>query len=120
MVKKWRWLGLGTVLDVICKRKDARKRQGKVFALDCEMVLTSKGREVARVALLDFSGETCLDELVKPENQIWNYNTKYSGITKDTLRGLEESGQDCLTCNRVLEAWSQPMTFLSATASTMT
>ena len=23
MVKKWRWLGLGTLVDVICKRKDA-------------------------------------------------------------------------------------------------
>ena len=70
-------------------QKEGRtKRQGKVFALDCEIVLTSRGREVARVALLDFSGETCLDELVKPENQIWNYNTKDSGITKDTLRGV--------------------------------
>ena len=100
-------------------RTRGRKRQGKVFAMDCEMVFTSKRNEVTRVALLDFSGETCLDELVKPENQIWNYNTKYSGITKDTLRGVR-IGQDCRTCNRVLEAWSQPMTFLSATASTLT
>ena len=70
-------------------QKEGRtKRQGKVFALDCEMVFTSKGNEVARVALLDFSGETCLDELVKPENQIWNYKTKYSGISKETLRGV--------------------------------
>ena len=79
---------IGTWNCWICEREDARKRRGKVFALDCEMVLTSKGREVARVALLDFSGETCLDELVKPENQIWNYNTKYSGISKETLRGV--------------------------------
>ena len=62
---------------------------GKVFALDCEMVKTSVGTEIARVALLDFSGKICIDKFVKPVNKILDYGTKYSGITKDTLTGIE-------------------------------
>ena len=62
---------------------------GKVFALDCEMVKTSAGKEIARVALLNFSGEICIDEFVKPKNEIRDYGTKYSGITVDSLRGIE-------------------------------
>ena len=62
---------------------------GKVFALDCEMVKTSAGKEIARVALLNFSGEICINEFVKPKNEIRDYGTKYSGITVDSLRGIE-------------------------------
>ena len=62
---------------------------GKVFALDCEMVKTSAGKEIARVALLNFSGEICIDEFVKPKNEIRDYGTKYSGITVDSLRGIK-------------------------------
>ena len=62
---------------------------GKVFALDCEMVKTSVGTEIARVALLDFSGEICIDKFVKPVNKVLDYGTKYSGITVDSLRGIK-------------------------------
>jgi len=60
----------------------------KVFALDCEMVRTYAGQEIARVTL-NFSGKICLDEFVKPKNKIRDYRSKYSGITVDTLRGVE-------------------------------
>ena len=33
---------------------------GKVFALDCEMVETTRGKEVARVTLIDFEGHDCI------------------------------------------------------------
>ena len=60
----------------------------KVFALDCEMVKTYVGQEIARVTLLNFSGKICLDEFVKPKNEIRDYRSKYSGITVDTLQGV--------------------------------
>ena len=66
----------------------------KVFALDCEMVTTAKGREVARVALLNFAGDTCYDSLVKPSCKVWNYKTKYSGITKEMLQGVKTTVSD--------------------------
>ena len=65
------------------------KFQAKVFALDCEMVTTAKEREVARMALLDFAGDTCYESLVKPSSKVWSYNTKYSGITKEMLEGVK-------------------------------
>ena len=60
----------------------------KVFALDCEMVNTSRGKEVARVTLLNFHGESCYETLVKPPATIVDYKTKYSGITEAMLEGV--------------------------------
>ena len=60
----------------------------KVFALDCEMVNTSRGKEVARVTLLTFHGGSCNETLVIPPATIVDYKTKYSGITETTLEGV--------------------------------
>ena len=60
----------------------------KVYALDCEMVNTSRGKEVARVTLLNFNGESCYETLVNPPATIVDYNTKYSGITEAMLEGV--------------------------------
>ena len=78
----------------------------KVFALDCEMVLTAKGKmkvsrevqgqksqkelkEVAKVTLLNYAGETCYESLVKPSHKVVDYRTQYSGITEDSLEGVQ-------------------------------
>ena len=60
-------------------------RPGKVFALDCEMVNTDKGEEVAMVTLLNVAGEVCFESFVKPSTRIKDYNTMYSGITPEKL-----------------------------------
>ena len=67
----------------------------RVLALDCEMVLTTVGSELARVTLIEFeefigpktSSKTTilLDCLVCPENKIVDYLTKHSGITSALL-----------------------------------
>ena len=72
-----------------CPEEMDHNFQVKVFALDCEMVTTAKGEEVARVALLNFAGDTCYESLVRPPSKVWNYKTKYSGITKEMLQGVE-------------------------------
>ena len=75
------------------------------FALDCEMVTTAKGREVARVALLNFAGDTCYDSLVKPSCKVWNYKTKYSGITKEMLQGVKTTVSDvCRSLHSLISA----------------
>ncbi|KAM4697750.1 RNA exonuclease 5 [Rhinophrynus dorsalis] len=56
-----------------------------LFGLDCEMCLTDKGKELTRVSLVDANGHCIMDELVKPDNPIRNYLTRYSGITKQLL-----------------------------------
>uniref|UniRef100_A0A8C8VEW8 RNA exonuclease 5 n=1 Tax=Pelusios castaneus TaxID=367368 RepID=A0A8C8VEW8_9SAUR len=62
-----------------------RTDSSPLFGLDCEMCLTEKGNEVTRVSLVDAEGHCLMDELIKPETQILNYFTRYSGITKKIL-----------------------------------
>ena len=67
----------------------------RLVAIDCEMVLVRGETKVdggwplvqqlARVALVDESGTTLLDELVKPEKPVEDYVTRHSGITKAIL-----------------------------------
>lgn len=60
-----------------------------LVAVDCEMVITAQGFELARVTLLDGTNGTLLmDELVIPDNPILNYNTRYSGITASMLEAV--------------------------------
>jgi RNA exonuclease 1 len=57
-----------------------------VYAVDCEMVLTSDDKSsLTRISIVGWDGKTVLDELVKPELAIKNYFTQYSGMTKELL-----------------------------------
>ncbi|SMN22402.1 similar to Saccharomyces cerevisiae YGR276C RNH70 3'-5' exoribonuclease [Maudiozyma saulgeensis] len=56
-----------------------------IFGLDCEMCLAGKDFVLTRVSILDFQNNVIYDELVKPDVEITDYLTKYSGITKEKL-----------------------------------
>ena len=48
----------------------------KVFAIDCEMVHTTKGMEAAKVCVIDDNGNMIYESLIKPEKMVTNYNTE--------------------------------------------
>ncbi|NXX92807.1 REXO5 exonuclease, partial [Centropus bengalensis] len=64
---------------------EPRTDSSPLFGLDCEMCLTARGNEVTRVSLVDAQGQCLMNELVKPTSTIWNYRTRYSGITKQMM-----------------------------------
>ncbi|KAM8960486.1 RNA exonuclease 5 [Pelodytes ibericus] len=80
-----------------------------LFGLDCEMCLTDKGTELTRISLVDANGKCIMDELVKPDNIIQNYLTRFSGITRKMLlpvttklKDVQEKLKSLLPPNAVL------------------
>uniref|UniRef100_A0A8C0DZC4 Exonuclease domain-containing protein n=1 Tax=Balaenoptera musculus TaxID=9771 RepID=A0A8C0DZC4_BALMU len=65
-----------------------------LFGLDCEVCLTSKGRELTRISLVAEGGCCVTDELVKPDNKIVDYLTSFSGITKKILNPVTTTLKD--------------------------
>jgi hypothetical protein len=98
------------------------EREGRVFALDCQTVVTARGHELANVVLLDWSGSVCYQQLVKPPLPIGDYRTKYSGLAADMLEDvtttMEEvradllklvSIKDVIVCHSHTRARAQPL-----------
>lgn len=60
----------------------------RIFALDCEMVYTTNGSELARLSVVDESFNTVIDMVVQPTNPVIDCNTEFSGLTKKDLAGI--------------------------------
>ncbi|XP_044270142.1 RNA exonuclease 1 homolog [Tribolium madens] len=70
---------------------DEDPRSHAVYALDCEMCYTIKGLELTRVTIVDSDCKTVYETLVKPLNPIIDYNTTFSGITKEQMERTSTS-----------------------------
>lgn len=57
-----------------------------LVALDCEMVMTDCDFQVGRVTLVDHLCNVIYDKIVKPEAEILDYKTKYSGMTESSFK----------------------------------
>ncbi|KAE8618237.1 hypothetical protein XENTR_v10009326 [Xenopus tropicalis] len=64
-------------------------KPGKCVAIDCEMVGTGPGgkiSELARCSIVNYRGDVVYDKYIKPELPIADYRTRWSGITKHSLK----------------------------------
>ena len=58
----------------------------EVISLDCEMCKTEGDTfDLTRISIVRWDDSVLMDELVKPEREITDYLTPYSGITKEML-----------------------------------
>ncbi|XP_076169400.1 uncharacterized protein LOC143147720 isoform X2 [Ptiloglossa arizonensis] len=61
-----------------------------VYALDCEMCFTRRGLELAKVTVVGMDGKVVYDALVKPDAEVIDHNTRFSGIAaKDLSRATK-------------------------------
>ncbi|XP_064459195.1 exonuclease GOR-like isoform X1 [Ornithodoros turicata] len=75
-------------------RRGSLQHQGGIYALDCEMCFTKRGLEVARVSVVGADGATVYDSYVQPEHPVLDYNTAFSGVTEEHLKGVRTTLQD--------------------------
>ncbi|XP_076393267.1 uncharacterized protein LOC100879718 isoform X2 [Megachile rotundata] len=65
-----------------------------VYALDCEMCFTRRGLELAKVTVIGMDGNVVYDTLVKPDDEVIDYNTRFSGITATDLAKASKTLRD--------------------------
>lgn len=76
-------------VDTVASDKNVKR---KVFGLDCEMCETAFGKVVTRITLVSNDDrKTVYDELVKPDEPITDYLTRYSGITEEMLKNVTKN-----------------------------
>ncbi|UJR36341.1 hypothetical protein I4U23_029068 [Adineta vaga] len=65
-----------------------------IFALDCEMCYTINGLELVRVSVVNHKLQSVYETLVKPHQQVLDYNTRWSGITEAHLKNCNVTIED--------------------------
>lgn len=56
-----------------------------IYAFDCEMCYTVGGLELTKITVVGTDGRLVYDSCVKPDHEIVDYNTRFSGITAKDL-----------------------------------
>jgi RNA exonuclease 1 len=92
------WTGLrpglnGPFGSFVCTKPNNTRKTLPIAALDCEMCFTRAGLEVVKVTVVDKYGTVVYEKLIKPSNNIVDYNTKFSGITKKDMQEVTDNLQ---------------------------
>ncbi|XP_068422495.1 RNA exonuclease 1 homolog isoform X2 [Clinocottus analis] len=62
-----------------------------VYSLDCETCYTIHGLELSRVTVVNSSVQVVYDTFVRPDNEVIDYNTRFSGISEEDVKGNRTS-----------------------------
>uniref|UniRef100_A0A3Q3X6D2 Exonuclease domain-containing protein n=1 Tax=Mola mola TaxID=94237 RepID=A0A3Q3X6D2_MOLML len=62
-----------------------------VYSLDCEMCYTIHGLELSRVTLVNSGLQVVYDTFVRPDSEVIDYNTRFSGISEEDVKGIHTS-----------------------------
>ncbi|XP_058493067.1 uncharacterized protein zgc:152968 isoform X3 [Solea solea] len=62
-----------------------------VYSLDCEMCYTVHGLELSRVTVVNSSLQVIYDTFVRPDNEVIDYNTRFSGISVEDVKSNKTS-----------------------------
>lgn len=88
---------------------DKKNDYGKVLGIDCEMVETENGHELAKICVIDKDFEVLYEHFVKPEKPVINFHFQYSGITQSdidsatkTLKDIQEGQMDFINQGTIL------------------
>jgi RNA exonuclease 1 len=65
-----------------------------ILAIDCEMVETENGHELARLSIIDKDFELLYDQYCKPELEVKNFHFQYSGITQENIDNATKTLKD--------------------------
>jgi len=73
---------------------EAAPEEKLLVGLDCEMVRCVTGMQMARMSLVDHDDTVLCDILIKPHDEILDYNTEFSGITAEMLADVVTTLQE--------------------------
>ncbi|XP_039658735.1 RNA exonuclease 1 homolog isoform X3 [Perca fluviatilis] len=76
-----------------------------VYSLNCEMCYTIHGLELSRVTVVNSSLHVVYDAFVRPDNEAIDYNTRFSGISEEDVKG---------NCTSLTEVQETLLSFISA------
>lgn len=78
-------------------KNNFRIRADNVYAIDCEMICTTAGMELASISVVDSDFNLVYETKVMPDNPIVDYLTEYSNLTERDFHGVTTSLKDVHT-----------------------
>ncbi|XP_042276575.1 RNA exonuclease 1 homolog [Thunnus maccoyii] len=83
-------ISLDGFVATVPRRQSDRSCPG-VYSVDCEMCYTIHGLELSRVTVVNSSLQVVYDTFIKPDNDVIDYNTRFSGISEEDVKGNHTS-----------------------------